>query len=120
MKETVNVKQTDNSNVVAGQYPVTTDLIKIALRIIQQYQIENIVVGLSEGAMGEKARAFGERLKDSTNLPVFYQDETLTSVRATSQMVESGMRQSQRQVMDHNVAAANILQDYLDNLKNKI
>jgi RNase H-fold protein (predicted Holliday junction resolvase) len=53
-----------------------------------------------------------------TSLPIYYQDETLSSVRAAQQMVESGMRQSQRQVMDHNVAAANILQDYLDSLKN--
>lgn len=89
------------------------------LRMIQQYKIENLVIGVVIGVIGEKARAFGEKLRNLTNLPVIYQDETLSSVRAVSQMVESGMRQSQRQTMDHNVAAANILQDYLDSLHEK-
>ena len=89
------------------------------LRMIQQYKIENLVIGVVTGVIGEKAKAFGEKLRNLTNLPVVYQDETLSSVRAVSQMVESGMRQSQRQTMDHNVAAANILQDYLDSLHEK-
>jgi putative transcription antitermination factor YqgF len=103
----------------AQPIPVLDKLIKKTIEIIRLHQIENIVIGISSGVMGETTRGFGEKLRELTTLPVFYQDEELTSVRAINQMVESGKRQSQRQVMDHNVAAANILQDYLDNLHEK-
>ncbi len=108
-------------HVTADPQPVVAidKLIKKTIEVIHLNQIENVVIGISSGVMAETTRGFGEKLRQLTALPVFYQDEELTSVRAAQQMVESGMRQSQRQIMDHNVAAANILQDYLDSLREK-
>lgn len=95
-------------------YETPEELYKKITRFIQAYKAENLVIGLSKGEIGEKAKRIGEKLTDLTGLPVFYQDEDLSTKKAVSQMLESGMRKSKRQIMDHNVAAANILQDFLE------
>ncbi len=89
-------------------------------QIIKTYQIEQIVIGVTDGKIGDQARIFGEKLKNASGLPVYYQNEDMTSLRAVSQMVQSGKRKSLRQTMDHAVAAANILQDFLNDHENKL
>ncbi len=49
-----------------------------------------------------------------TNLPVFYEDESLTSKEALVKMIESGMKKKARQEKEDQIAAALILQNYLD------
>ena len=83
--------------------------------ICQKEKIEKIIIGLSENKIGEKTKKFGEELEKLTGLPVVYQDETLTSQTATKKMVEAGKKRSQRKLDQHAIAAALILQDWLDN-----
>ena len=84
----------------------------------QQNKIEEIVIGISEGKIGEKTKKFGLELGKLTGLPVVYQDETLTSQTAAKKMVEAGKSKMRRRIDGHAVAAALILQEWLDNKTN--
>lgn len=83
-------------------------------QICQRNEITKIVIGISENKMAEKTKKFGKELENLTGLPVVYQDETLTSQMAVKKMVESGKAKMRRRIDGHAVAAALILQDWLD------
>jgi len=97
-------------------YDKEEDLYKKTINLIHLHQVENVVIGMSEGQIGEKAVQFGEKLKSLVALPIFFQNEDFSTQKAIGQMIESGRSRKDRQSMDHNVAAANILQEYLENL----
>lgn len=78
---------------------------------ISQLHPELVVIGVSEGAMAQKTREFGRNLVAVLNLPIEFVDETLTSHEA-----EDLSSDKQKQ---HAVAAAFILQRYLDNQPKK-
>lgn len=83
-------------------------------QLIQQYKIDAIVLGISENQMGDKIKEFARKLSDTFNLPIHFQDETLSSQDTRRQMAIQGIKKSIREAKtDHYVAAA-ILQDYLD------
>ncbi|OGV89088.1 hypothetical protein A2Z41_00510 [Microgenomates group bacterium RBG_19FT_COMBO_39_10] len=84
------------------------------IQIIEQEGIERIVIGVSEGEIGQKAQEYGQRLKETTSLEVFFQDETLTTKEAIAKMIEAGKRKKYRQEKEDAFAAAIILQAYLD------
>lgn len=84
--------------------------------LIKTYNIDAIVLGLSENQMGEKIKHFARLLSDTFHLPVHFQDETLSSQETRKKMAIQGIKRSIRQAKtDHFVAAA-ILQDYLDSV----
>lgn len=87
------------------------------LAIIKQLAIEHIVVGKTRGPIGQEAKKFGQLLVEKTGLPVDYQEEEFSTEKAVRQMIESGKPKSARKIQNHNVAAANILQDYLERVK---
>lgn len=64
--------------------------------------------------MAEKTKRFGEELTKITGLPVAYQDETLTSQTAVGKMIEAGKPRMKKKSSEHAIAAALILQDWLD------
>ncbi|PWU23308.1 Holliday junction resolvase RuvX [Candidatus Cerribacteria bacterium 'Amazon FNV 2010 28 9'] len=81
-------------------------------KLVTEYAIEKIVVGISEGEMAEKSRSFIERLKRKVNLPIDEVDETLSSVRAGEGMRH--MKKAKREGNRDHLAAAIMLQEYLD------
>ncbi len=82
--------------------------------------VERIIVGLPTGLSGvegpsaKAARAFGSLVAEATGLPVEYQDERFTTVTAESALLEGGVRREKRRDVRDKVAAAVILQAYLD------
>ena len=88
--------------------------------LIEEYDVEKIVLGLpkrmdnEEGARCESTRSFGERLEERTGLPIIYQDERLTTVAADAVLEEGGVRSMDRKKYIDKMAAALILQGYLD------
>lgn len=76
--------------------------------------IEGIIIGISEGKMAQRTRGFAKRLSQSSGLPVEFEDETLTSQEAEQRLIETGRGQKKRRQKDHQVAAALILQAFLD------
>ncbi|MDI6802424.1 MAG: Holliday junction resolvase RuvX [Bacteroidota bacterium] len=94
---------------------------------IRDFNIEAIVVGLPfnlKGERGQKAQeveAFIEQLKNSTQLPVFAVDERFTSTTAKATLLQMGVKKKQRQDKSKIdlMAAALILQSYLDSAPQK-
>ncbi len=89
-------------------------LIKAIKGILEKEGIEKIVVGISEGEMGNKTRVFIEELRKEVSVPVEEVDETLSTHDAQRLSIESGMKRSKRKNMEDAMAAAVMLQNYLD------
>ncbi len=94
--------------------------IEAIIDIISQYQVEQIVVGLpysmdgSLGKQAEKVKAFTQRLCSHTKVPLEFRDERLTTVSAKRLMHSVNAKKTRRKVRDDAIAAALILQGYLD------
>lgn len=83
-------------------------------QLIDQHAVGTLIIGLSEGQMANKTRAFANELEATFNLPIIFQDETLTSQETRLKAAQMGMKKTKREgKIDHLVATA-ILQDYLD------
>ena len=70
------------------------------------------------GFQSEKVKAFCEQL-EKAGLSVVYQDERLTTVTATNALIEGNMHRAERKHNVDKVAAAVILQQYLDTCRNQ-
>ena len=82
-----------------------------------------VVVGLpknmdgSEGPRAQSTRAFARNFSAKTQLPITFWDERLSTVAAEKALLEADTTRKRRaEVIDH-VAAAYILQGFLDRLK---
>lgn len=89
-------------------------------RMIRQYGVSEIVVGLplrmsgEEGIQAEKVRAFAEELRSRFKLPVHLFDERLTSVEANRVLRETEMSIQRRAEVVDQLAAVLILQAYME------
>ncbi len=90
-------------------------------KLIDQYQAGKVIVGLPRlltghiGAQAEHVQRFATRLASLTNLPVLFQDERFST--ADAQEIMKANRKKKRGFVkerDDSVAAAVILQDFLD------
>jgi putative Holliday junction resolvase len=95
------------------------DLREIA-RVAHEEEAEVIVVGLpinmdgSEGPAAKRARAEAERLATVAGVPVELHDERRTTVSADRSMLEAGLNAVERRQRVDKVAAAIMLQSWLD------
>ena len=93
--------------------------------LIEEYEVEEIVLGLpknmnaTEGIRVELTMEFREKLERRTGLPVIMWDERLTTVVAEKAMIEAGIRRENRKEYVDKIAAALILQGYLDSRSHK-
>ena len=91
--------------------------------LIRQYEIERIVLGYPKnmnntiGERGKKSEELKEAIERRTGLPVILWDERLTTVAAERVLMESGVRREHRKESVDQIAAAMILQGYLDSLR---
>lgn len=91
-------------------------------KLVRQYDVDGFVLGLPknmDGTSGNsvaRSKAYGKRLEEKFNLPVYYSDERLTTIESRRVLIEdAGMhdRKKRKQVIDQ-MAAVLILQNYLD------
>lgn len=89
-------------------------------RIIRQYDVKEIVVGLplrmsgAEGAQAEKIHAFAEDLHKHFKLPVHLWDERLTSAEANRLLRETDLSIEKRGKAVDRMAAILILQGWME------
>lgn len=118
----------DKNETLASPYTVIKEtyqpkLIDKLCEIIKIENAEKIVVGLprnmdgSYGFRSDECRELGERLKETCGLPVFYQDERLTTVMAHDILSANNIKGKKRKETVDAVSAVMILQSFLD--KNK-
>ncbi len=91
-------------------------------QLIKEKQIEQIIVGMprnmdgSYGPAALKVQEFVAVLKDALAIPIRTWDERLTSAQANRFLIEANVRRSERREKVDKMAAAILLQSYLDAL----
>lgn len=96
------------------------DLMLQIAQIVQAERVEAIVVGLptnmddSEGPQAAMVKAFAEGLAAQVGVPVHLQDERLSSFAAEKKLETTGLSRARKRGFLDALAAAEILQDFLD------
>lgn len=92
------------------------------LALAREHGVERIVVGLplsmngNIGRQAEKVLAFSGALSEHVDIPVDTWDERLSTVSAERLLLDSGMKREKRKGKRDAMAAAIILQAYLDGI----
>ncbi len=90
-------------------------------RTIDQHNIESIIVGIPLGKDNEetqisiKARFFANRIKDFSDIPIEFWNESFSSQQAVQNMIAGGTTKKTRSRMIDSYAAMVILKDFLEN-----
>jgi putative Holliday junction resolvase len=90
--------------------------------LVREHEVEKIIVGHPlrlDGSAGEQARqieAYARELQQDTGIPVLLWDESYSTERAREAMIEAGRKRKERKERLDAVAAAVILQDYMDSV----
>ena len=90
--------------------------------LVEEYKIESIVLGYPKNmnnTLGERAartEEFKAALERRTGIPVILWDERLSTAAAERVLIERGVRREHRKETVDQIAAALILQGYLDSL----
>jgi putative Holliday junction resolvase len=93
--------------------------------ILNQYEVTEIIVGLPKnmnntiGPRGEICIAFSQDLQRRLKVPVHLWDERLTTVSATRILLEADVSRKKRKEVIDKMAAALILQGYMDSNKKR-
>lgn len=120
----------DKNEILASPVGVITEWNKEALaeKIIAlavEKRAEEIVIGLpknmdgSEGFRADACKELGDILKGIANIPISFWDERLTTVSAHRFLSDNNVRGKKRKSVVDAVSADIILQDYIDNRRNK-
>lgn len=94
-------------------------------RLIKEYEVEAVVVGLPLNMSGkvtaaaQSAKEETEQLRTTLGIPVHLYDERLTTVTANRSLMEMEMKADARRRVVDKVAAAVMLQAYLDHRRNE-
>lgn len=129
--KTVGVAVSDSLGLIAQPLETVTRKDENKLRqtlarieeLVKEYQAEKLVLGLPKnmnntmGDRAEKSLEFQAMLQRRTGLEVVMWDERLTTVEANRTLMDSGVRRENRKEVIDKVAAAFILQGYLDFLQ---
>lgn len=89
-------------------------------QLIREREVELILIGMprnmdgSYGPAADKVREFVTALKDAIAIPIKTWDERLTSTQANRALVAGGVRREKRKEKVDGMAAAILLQSYLD------
>lgn len=120
----------DESEMLASPITVIHEhneerLLEKIKQVIAEQRPKLLVVGLprnmdgSEGESAQRCRAFGEKLKEYTQLPVEMRDERGTTITAHGYLNTTDTRGKKRKAVVDAVAATIILQDYLNFRRNQ-
>jgi len=91
--------------------------------LLREKQVELILVGMprnmdgSYGPAALKVQAFVAALKSALTVPIETKDERLTSAEANRVLIQGGARREKRKQKVDQMAAAILLQSYLDGLQ---
>lgn len=90
------------------------------MEIIKENKIERLVFGLpknmngSLGPQAKKVQEYAQKLGILANLPIDFEDERLSTVRAEQVLLEANQSRAKRKKSIDRLSAVIILQSYLD------
>lgn len=99
--------------------------VKAVAKIAEERGVGVIVCGLpynfdgTESIQTIKTREFVEALRQSTNLPIEWEDERFTTMQARETQIIGGIKRDDRKKTIDSIAASYILESYLARMKNK-
>ena len=125
----------DKSEKIVSPFAViqsNKDLIGKIQQIVEQQNVGALVVGLplnmddSQGKQAKIVCKFSDELKSKLKIPIYLQDERLSTFSAQEKLKELSFQKSQKKKLLHKekrmldaLAAAEILQTFLDTIKNQ-
>ena len=123
--KTLGLSISDKTGLIASDYKVLryTDinmLIKDLLLVIKEERVEGLVLGYPlnlNGTISDRCKLtleFKEMLEPMINIPIYLQDERLTTVEANRILISNGTRRDKRKKVVDKIAAVLILQTFLD------
>ena len=95
------------------------DLLRRVAALVDSYDARALIIGLplnmdgSRGPAADDAVRISENFRKSLNVPVFLQDERLTSLAAESEMKDRGLEPDEIMRRVDSESAATILRDFL-------
>lgn len=90
------------------------------MKIIQEKKVEQLVFGLPKnmngtlGPQAKKVQECAQKLKQLSSLPIDFEDERLSTVRAEQVLLEADTSRAKRKKVIDRLSAVIILQSYLD------
>lgn len=126
---TLGIATSDATGMIASSYQTLrhqeeySRLVTEVVRLVAELKIDAIVIGFPKnmnntiGPKGELSLKFKAQLETVLSIPIYLQDERLSTKSATDMLIMSNMsRKSRKKVVD-SVAATIILQTFLDKEK---
>lgn len=120
----IGVAVSDELGMIAspvGMIPRKSDVAAGLRKYIAEYYPARLVVGLPvglsgrEGPQAKATREYAEALSEEVGVPLEYYDERMSSSIAEQVLISQGTRREKRKQHVDAMAAAIILQGYLDN-----
>lgn len=128
---TLGCALSDKGGIFARNYTIIRHneeydrLIKDVYDIVTLEKVEAIVLGYPKnmnntvGPKGELSLSFKKKLEEEIGLPVFLQDERLTTKQAQDILISNDTSRKKRKKVIDSMAAVIILQSYLDKENSK-
>jgi putative Holliday junction resolvase len=120
----IGVALSDALHITAQPFAVldaNSEQLDVEVRnLVAEHEVELIVVGLPVNLSGDDtpstsgARQLASRVADATGLPVSLADERFTTKTAEQTLIDAKVRRGRRKQVIDKVAAAVMLQHYLD------
>lgn len=123
---TLGVAKSDPMGMIASSYTVIRHneeydkLLTEVKKMVEELGIEAIVLGYPKnmnntiGPKGELSKKFKDDLEKIIAIPVYLQDERLTTKSATDMLITGNVRRNDRKKVVDAIAATIILQTFLD------
>ena len=123
---TLGIAVSDKQGIIASTYKTIHHneeydmLLNEVVKLVDELQIEGVVLGFPKnmnntiGLKGELSLEFKEKLEKKLSVPVYLQDERLSTKSATDMLISGNVSRKNRKKVVDSVAATIILQTYLD------
>ena len=126
---TLGVAVSDKLGLIATNYKVIRHneeydkLLEEVKTLVKELEIDTVVLGFPKnmnntiGPKGELSLEFKEKLENIISIPVYLQDERLSTKSALDTLIKGDVSRKDRKKVVDSVAATIILQSYLDRRK---
>ena len=121
----IGVAMSDPSGILASPLTIIERnddraAIEAIISIVKESEVGGVIIGLprslngSLGTQAQKVTGFTDKLRAALSIPVDFRDERLSTVSARRGMKETMSKKARRETKDDAIAAAIILQNYLE------
>lgn len=123
---TLGIAVSDKTGLIATSYKTIRHneeydkLVNIVNDLVVELEIDTIVLGFPKnmnntiGFKGELSLSFKKMLENKIKIPIYLEDERLTTVTANNVLISGNVSRKKRKKVVDSLAATIILQSYLD------